>query len=331
MYRFKMVPCIKFVNEMDISQAFRFMEENYRELTLDIFQSSYLNREQNKQEFSKTVFVLRNKLMVELAGEYARIYHPNNRYGEADEIVKAFTAYKTPEKEKEFEINIITMSRDGLELKRLDIKPTVLDIDLYYNDDFKEVDELIRKRLGQQNDKGIVLLHGLPGTGKTTYLRHLVGSLDKRVLFVSPSVAGNLMNPEFIDLLIDNPNSVLIIEDAEDIIMDRKQSRNSSVSNLLNISDGLLSDCLSVQIICTFNSAISLVDSALMRKGRLIARYEFTKLGVDKAQRLSKHLGFAAEITKSMTIAEIANPNDKEETIRQNEPIGFRVGETMMN
>ena len=331
MYRFKMVPCIKFVNEMDISQAFRFMEDNCRELTLDIFQSSYLNREQNKQEFSKTVFVLRNKLVVELAGEYARIYHPNNRYGEADEIVKAFTAYKTPEKEKEFEINIITMSRDGLELKRLDIKPTVLDIDLYYNDDFKEVDELIRKRLGQQNDKGIVLLHGLPGTGKTTYLRHLVGSLDKRVLFVSPSVAGNLMNPEFIDLLIDNPNSVLIIEDAEDIIMDRKQSRNSSVSNLLNISDGLLSDCLSVQIICTFNSAISLVDSALMRKGRLIARYEFTKLGVDKAQRLSKHLGFAAEITKSMTIAEIANPNDKEETIRQNEPIGFRVGETMMN
>ncbi len=104
MYRFKMVPCIKFVNEMDISQAFRFMEENYRELTLDIFQSSYLNREQNKQEFSKTVFVLRNKLVVELAGEYARIYHPNNRYDEADEIVKAFTAYKTPEKEKEFDV-----------------------------------------------------------------------------------------------------------------------------------------------------------------------------------------------------------------------------------
>ena len=167
MYRFKMVPCIKFVNEMDISQAFRFMEDNCRELTLDIFQSSYLNREQNKQEFSKTVFVLRNKLVVELAGEYARIYHPNNRYGEADEIVKAFTAYKTPEKEKEFEINIITMSRDGLELKRLDIKPTVLDIDLYYNDDFKEVDELIRKRLGQQNDKGIVL-----GVGTIKNMQH---------------------------------------------------------------------------------------------------------------------------------------------------------------
>jgi ATP-dependent 26S proteasome regulatory subunit len=83
------------------------------------------------------------------------------------------------------------------------------------------------------------------------------------------------MNPEFIDLLIDNPNAVVIIEDAENIMMDRKYNSDSSVSNLLNLSDGLLSDCLSVQIICTFNNSINLIDAALMRKGRLIAKYEF--------------------------------------------------------
>ena len=58
---------------------------------------------------------------------------------------------------------------------------------------------MIRTRLSQKNDKGIVLLHGLPGTGKTTYLRYLIGKIKKRVLFVSPSVAGNLMNPDFIE------------------------------------------------------------------------------------------------------------------------------------
>jgi ATP-dependent 26S proteasome regulatory subunit len=167
-------------------------------------------------------------------------------------------------------------------------------------------------------------LHGLPGTGKTTYLRHLIGSIKKRVLFVAPSVASNLMNPEFIDLLIDNPNAVVIIEDAENIIMDRKFSSNSSVSNLLNISDGLLSDCLNVQIICTFNSELHMVDSALLRKGRLIAKYEFDKLNAKKAQRLSDHLGFKNSIDKPMTIAEITNPDDMEVEKPALQVMGFR-------
>ena len=153
---------------------------------------------------------------------------------------------------------------------------------------------------------------------------------QKKVLFVSPSVAGNLMNPEFMDLLIDNPYAVLIIEDAENILMDRKFSSYSSVSNLLNISDGLLSDCLNVQIICTFNSDINMVDDALLRKGRLIAEYEFTKLDAVKAQRLSDQLGFKNEINRPMTIAEITNPDDMEATKPSIQVMGFRR-EALMN
>jgi ATP-dependent 26S proteasome regulatory subunit len=184
--------------------------------------------------------------------------------------------------------------------------------------------------LAKDNDKGIVLLHGVPGTGKTTYLRHLIGSLKKKILFVSPGVAGELMNPEFIDLLVDNPNAILVIEDAENIIMDRKYSSNSSVSNLLNISDGLLSDCLNVQIICTFNSSLTLVDNALMRKGRLIAKYEFGALDVVKAQRLSDHLGLQQKIKKPMTLAEVTNPNEADSQPAKVNVIGFRRVEEFM-
>ena len=133
-----------------------------------------------------------------------------------------------------------------------------------------------------------------------------------------------MVDPEFIDLLIDNPNAVVIIEDAENIIMDRRCSHNSSVSNLLNISDGLLADFLNVQLICTFNSSLTLVDNALLRKGRLIAKYEFGKLGVRKAQRLSDLLGFKNLVTKPMTIAEITNPGGKEYKTERKEIIGFR-------
>jgi hypothetical protein len=113
--------------------------------------------------------------------------------------------------------------------------------------------------------------------------------------------------------------------------MDRRSNANSSVSNLLNISDGLLADFLNVQLICTFNNSLTLVDSALMRKGRLIAKYEFGKLSVRKAQRLSDRLGFRSLITKPMTIAEITNPDEKEYKTERAEAIGFRRRELIEN
>ena len=123
---------------------------------------------------------------------------------------------------------------------------------------------------------------------------------------------------------MNNPNSVLIIEDAENVIMDRKLSGNASVSNLLNVSDGLLADFLNVQLICTFNNSLTLVDNALLRKGRLIAKYEFRKLGVSKAQKLSNHLGFEQIINRPMTIAEITNPGEQDVVQPRTEILGFR-------
>jgi SpoVK/Ycf46/Vps4 family AAA+-type ATPase len=246
------------------------------------------------------------------------------------------TGYKGRQKRQLSEINLIVRDASGLGLKAMEVKKAKLDLNLFYENDFKEVDDVIQKKLRQKDDKGIVLLHGLPGTGKTTYLRYLIGKIKKRMLFLSPDVAANLMNPSFIDLLIDNPNAVLIIEDAENIIMDRSISNDPSVSNLLNISDGLLSDFLNVQLICTFNSSLTMVDNALVRKGRLIAKYEFGKLSVVKSQKLSDHFGFKNIITKPMTVAEISNQHEKEFEMKQVQVFGFRReevidGKLMMN
>ena len=211
------------------------------------------------------------------------------------------------------------------------IKSVDLDIDKYYNDDFAGVHEVILKRLSQQTDKGIVLLHGLPGTGKTSYLRFLIGQLKKKVLFLSPAIAENLMSPDMMNLLMDYPNSVLVIEDAENIIMDRKFTHGSAVSNLLNISDGLLSDCLNVQIICTFNSPLTMVDTALLRKGRLIASYEFNQLTINKAKQLAEYLKIEKEILAPMSLSEIVHANESGYTLKKVEVAGFRRKEEQLN
>jgi len=321
---FGKIPCMTFISDVDVGKAYEYIDNGGGGKVLAIYQSNYYNRQQKRLEFNRTIFKLEDKVMIEFGNDYARVLFGDNCYDYASDLVDVFAGFKAVAKVDRYEINIISLTSCGLELKQLEIKPTHLDLDLYYNDDFKIVDGIIRNRLEKENDKGIILLHGLPGTGKTTYLRHLIGNIKKKILFVSPGVAGNLMNPEFIDLLIDNPNAVLIIEDAENIIMDRKIDSNSSVSNLLNISDGLLSDCLNVQIICTFNSALHLVDSALLRKGRLIAKYEFDKLNIAKGQRLSDHLGHTKKITQPMTIAEIANPGEPEVVLPSVKVVGFR-------
>lgn len=328
---FNKVPAIAFIGNIHSGALLTLINEKQFGKPIATYQRNHYNWQAEKMEFTKTLVVMEDDMIIMLGEDYAEILFSNTDYERANNMVLAFSKHKAPEKEADFEINIITQSTYGLDLKSLAIKPTELDIDLYYNSDFKAVDAVIKERLSKDNEKGIVLLHGLPGTGKTTYLRHLIGGLKKKILFVSPGVAGNLMNPEFMDLLLDNPNAVLIIEDAENIIMDRRYSSMSSVSNLLNISDGLLSDCLNVQIICTFNSAVNMVDEALMRKGRLIARYEFGKLDTAKAQMLSNHLGFDQLISKPMTLAEITNPDENFHEVVHTSVIGFRREAALAN
>lgn len=224
-------------------------------------------------------------------------------------------------------VHIVTSGAYGLHIVPMAINRPKLDLSQHYNEDFRDVDEIIQKRLNRKNDKGIVLLHGLPGTGKTTYLRYLISNVKKKVIFIPPGYAERLTDPAFMALLMDHPNSVLVIEDAERVLADRDRMGHSAVSVLLNLSDGLLSDCLNMQLICTFNTHLSRIDQALLRQGRLIARYCFRELEAEKAGALLVAQGKAFEEARPMTLAEVygaAHPSIQE-PFQAKDGIGFRV------
>ncbi len=324
MYHFDKLPSVSYSYGIDGEKAFAACKKKYAKNIVDIYQYREYDRKKKRYNFDETIVLLDNDYLLIFDEDYCTILYNGMGDGFVDELTLLVNKFKERQRRKPLEINLIVKENNGLDLKAMEIKRTKLDLGIFYEDDFANVDEVIRTRLNKKDDKGIVLLHGFPGTGKTTYLRYLIGKIKKRVLFLSPNVACDLTDPGFIDLLIDNPNTVIVIEDAENIIMDRKLSGSSAVSNLLNISDGLLADFLNVQLICTFNSSLTMVDSALTRKGRLIAKYEFGKLSVGKAQKLSNHLGFDSIITKPMTVAEVSNQHEQAFETKQVNVIGFR-------
>ena len=140
-------------------------------------------------------------------------------------------------------------------------------------------------------------------------------------------MAGNLDDPNFAKLLIENPNSVIIIEDAEDLLISRDTNKNSGISMLLNLTDGLLGATLGIQFICTFNTPVTNIDKALLRKGRLIALYEFGPLSPEKSQVLLNNLGAQDfMVTQPMTLADIYNVTKPEFQMEaKRSPIGFNA------
>ena len=324
LYHFNELPSLQFRNHVEGERAFEAFKEKFSHRIVNTHQYRWFDNPRKKFQFDTTIIILDNHCLLEFDKNYCLALHNNKQAAFLKEVDQIVSQFCEKQRREPREMNLIIRTSSGFELKSMEIKKTKLDLDLFYEDDFREIDELIRKRLRQKKDKGIVLLHGLPGTGKTTYLRYLICKIKKKILFISPSVATGLLNPDFVQLLMDNPDSVLIIEDAENIIMDRKLDSYSAVSNLLNISDGLMADCLNVQLICTFNSPLAMIDSALLRKGRLIAKYEFGALSIAKSQRLSDHLGFKTRITRPMTIADIAGQNEKMQKQPTTEVIGFR-------
>ena len=224
-------------------------------------------------------------------------------------------------------VQLLVKDNGDLDLRSFEIHKPNIDLKMNYDDEWNDKHNYLINQLNMKEKKGIVLLHGQPGTGKTMYIRHLISLLSEKrtVIYLPNQLIDSLTDPSFIPLLSDYSGSIIIIEDADEAIRSRKTG-GASVDKLLNLADGILSDFLGIQFICTFNCPITTIDDALLRKGRLIFRHEFDKLPIKKAQSLSDHLGFNTIIDKAMTLAEIYNQEKKfsEEDKVNNKKIGFR-------
>src|SRR6187549_954778 len=79
-YRFDTVPCTTYIDGIDVSKAFKCIKDNFGDQIVETYQACFFNKQANRQEFHKTVFVLKRKVLIEVAGELVVILHSETDY-----------------------------------------------------------------------------------------------------------------------------------------------------------------------------------------------------------------------------------------------------------
>ena len=322
---FKKIPSTKFIRNIDATALRKWLEtEGNIPLVRKHVKQEY-DRKEKKMMYLDSFFLLGNGLLVNLDGFSVSVMYAHDQEDLAEDMVQRFKPFLRRRKKTQ-NICMVTSGFNGLDTTALKLKKPKLDLKKNYNDDLYPLHGKLLAILRERDKSGLILFHGLPGTGKSTYIRYLIRCINKKVIFMPPGLAGNLDAPSVANLLVTNANTVFIIEDAEELLISRETNKQSSISMLLNLTDGLLGETLGIQVIATFNTGLQNIDKALLRKGRLTALYEFTPLSMEKSRALLEESGIKDYfVSGPMTLADIFNAKSEGYQLKTNNrpQIGF--------
>jgi len=184
--------------------------------------------------------------------------------------------------------NTFAMTQEGLILENFEMDLDE-DQEFYYNKETYKSLKSVTKKI-KKSKKGLTLLTGERGTGKTSSLKYITEKTGKSLFFIPNNMLDyTLGSPEFKTFLNNHPNILLVIDDCETLMGEGLSNMNLLSNSILQIVDGVLSDKFRTNVLLVFNDKPSGVD--LMDCNNLIGEVSFKKLELDEVKELTEHIG----------------------------------------
>lgn len=188
-------------------------------------------------------------------------------------------------------IYVMVSNQSGYSLQSVGRVSVPVKPENYNQDVIDGFDHVVEDLKGNTPCGRIAIFSGAPGTGKTYLIRALLSSVpDAMFILVPPAIVPQLSGPNMVQTILNSRTTemrgptVLVIEDADECLIKRSSGSMSSVSALLNLSDGILGVELNLFVVASTNLMNTELDEAIERPGRLCQYVNVDRLSRDRAK-----------------------------------------------
>lgn len=208
-------------------------------------------------------------------------------------------------------LSSITINTQGeFELEYIDSNMDNIDIiqNYYSKNTYTNIICMIKNI--KNNNRGLSILYGDKGLGKSSMIKYLSNNLDRIVIYIPLNMVDKTFNnSEFKKFIKRFVKPIVVIDDCEKL-NDCFITSNLIINNILQMVDGFLSSTFNINVIMIYNTnSISNIDSELKNSNGLINFVPFGRLSIKEAKLLCEKINKNLTITKEMPLIDIIKPN----------------------